>query len=59
MTLLIRGSPAYYHESYQIDAVSKAEAIWRVTNWIQKHSDMDWKDFEFVSCTESGGRKRK
>lgn len=53
--ILVRGT-RYYRESYRVEAYSKAHALWIMLEWIQRHTDMGWNDFEFVAVKEIGGR---
>lgn len=53
--ILLMKCERYYQESYRVDAYSKAHAIWLMLDWIQRHTDMGWKDFEFTAVKEIGG----
>lgn len=54
--ILVRG-PRYCRDTYRVEAYSKAHALWIMLEWIQRHTDMGWSDFDFSAVKESGGRR--
>lgn len=46
-----------YSGTYRLKAYSKAHAIYILLDYIQKHADLGWNDFEFTAVREIGGRR--
>lgn len=55
--VLLMKCERYYQESHRVEAYSKAHAVWVMLDYLQRHTDMGWNDFEFTAVKEIGGRR--